>query len=318
MLHALAFVLAAAGAQTPSSPACSKAVAFTGTICTPAGPGKHPAILLLGGSEGGDMMSHSAPQFAQRGYVAASVAYFGMPGLPQTLQNVPVETIGKAIDDISKRSDVDANHIAIFGGSKGGELALLAASIYPQIHAVVADVPSPFAWEGIPQGPGPSESSWTVNGKPLPYVHYTPLMGQIYGQAFADRKPLDLRKGYDDALQANKAQMPGAMFRLENIHGPVLLIGADDDQIWNSNAQSQIALQYLRDHHHPYADAYVHYNAGHIFLFAAPGRPMTQAAMGPVTLLFGGTPQTNVDAARQAWPQIGSFLGEAWQAPGKS
>ncbi len=315
-MFATLLLILAANTAVPHMPPvpqnCSSATRFVGTICTPPTAGKHPAILLLGGSEGGNQMAYAAPQFAQHGYVAASVAYFGLPGLPQTLENVPVETVGKALTAIAQRADVDSAHIAIMGLSKGGELALLAASLYPQIHAVVADVGSPFAWEGIAQGPGPPQSSWTFAGKPLAYVAYTSKMGTIFGQAFALHQPLDLRPGYDAAMQQNASQIPAAMFHLENIHGPVMMLAADDDRIWDSVAQAQIGMKYLRDHHHPYNDVYLHYaGAGHIFLFSSPSRPMTQSPMGPVTLLLGGTPQANVAAAAAAWPQIYSFLTSA-------
>jgi dienelactone hydrolase len=267
---------------------------------------------LLGGSEGGDMMSHAAPLFAQRGYVAASVAYFGAPGLPQTLENVPVETIGKAIADVAARPDVDANRIAVLGLSKGGELALLTASLYPQIHAVVAAVPSPFAWQGIGQGPGAPVSSWTFRGQPLPYVPYGTAMGAQFGAAMATHAPIDLRKGYDASYEEHRSDVPAAMFHLENINGPVLFVAAGDDGIWNSPLQSQIGMEYLREHHHPYADRYEQYpGAGHIFLFSAPDRPMTTAPMGPFTLLLGGTPQANAQAREEAWPKIFAFLNQA-------
>lgn len=254
-------------------------------------------------------MKRVAPRFAQYGYVAVSVAYFKEPGLPQSLENVPVETIGTALNDITKRDDVDANHIAIFGGSKGGELALLAASLYPQIHAVIADVPSPFAWQGIPDGPAAAPaSSWSYHGKPLPYVAYTAAMGLQFQDAFVQHSPLDLRVAYDDAMKQNAGQITPAMFHLENIHGPVLLLAADDDQLWNSDAQSKFAIDYLRAHHHPYVDEYLHYaNAGHLFLFSSK----TQLPMGPMTMLAGGSAQGNVAAQTQAWPAIGAFLKSA-------
>ena len=260
-------------------------------------------------------MKYTAPQFARRGYVAASVAYFKEPGLPQELVNVPVETVGKALADIAKRPDVDPNRIAIMGLSKGGEFALLAASTYPQIHAVVADVPSPFAWQGIAQGAEPDASSWTVGGKPVPYVRYTAEMGQIFANAFTEGTPLDLREGYEAARRQNAAQIAGAMFHLEKIRGPVLFVGADDDRIWNSDEQSQMGLAYLQAHHHPYADRYLHFGGGHIFLFSSPSNPLTQAPLGPLTLLLGGTAATNVASAKQAWPQIFGFLDRALQAP---
>ncbi len=307
----IALVLAAATAPA-LPPNCNKAVGFTGTICTPAGAGKHPAILLLGGSEGGDGMSLVAPRFAQRGYVAASVAYFGLPGLPQTLENVPLETVGTALATVAKRDDVDSARIAIFGVSKGGELALAIASVYPQIRAAVADVPSPFAWQGIPRGPGAPVSSWTFDGKPLPYVAYSSQMGDAFSAAFTAGKPLDMRPAYDASMQENKSQIPAAMFHLENIRGPVMMLAADDDQIWDSVAQCEIGMQYLRDQRHTFPDVYLHYpGAGHLFLFSSASRPMTQAPMGPVTLMLGGTAQANTQAGQQAWPRIYSFLSAA-------
>lgn len=313
MLSTLALLVAVA--IPAPSPACSDAKAFVGTICAPGTPGKHPAIIVLGGSEGGNSMSLTAAQFAQHGYVAASVAYFRAPGLPRTLENVPVETVGKALDDVAKRPDVDASRIAITGDSKGGELALLAASMYPQIHAVVAVVPSPFAWEGIPNGPASVASSWTVNGKPLPYVRYGAVMGQVNMAAFTQHQPLDLRKGYVASMQQNAQQVPAAMFHLENIRGPVLMFGADDDQIWDSDAQSQLGLKYLQDHHHPFKDEYLHYaGAGHLFLYSSREHPLIQEPMGPTTLLLGGTLDANLRAQAQAWPKVYEFLQTALQA----
>lgn len=311
MMNALALLVAVATSHPTASP-CNASFAFTGTICTPATTGRHPAIVLLGGSEGGDVMSRAAPEFAAHGYVAASVAYFGAPGLPQTLENIPVETVGNAVQAIASRPDVDPERIAIMGASKGGELALLVASLYPQIHAVVAVVPSPFAWQGIAHALGAPTSSWTYESKPLPYVAYSAEMGQLFGAAFTTHAPLDLRKGYEASMRRNGSQVAPAMFRLENIKGPILFIAADDDQIWNSVAQSHMALTYLHEHNHPYADRLIQYpNAGHAFLYSSAKRPLLTAPMGPFTLMLGGTPSGNTKAATDAWPKILSFLSTA-------
>lgn len=304
-------------AQSTSHATCTKAADFVGTQCVPATPGRHPAIVLLGGSEGGDSMAPVAAQWAARGYVAASVAYFGAPGLPAALENIPVETVGKAIESLEKRDDVDAKRFALMGVSKGGELALAVASHYAQIHAVIADVPSSFAWQGIPIGQDfTPKSSWTIDGRPLAYVPYTAAMGAAFGNAFVKHEPLDMRPGYDDAMK-NVAAVTAATFPLEKIAGPVLFLAADDDRIWDSAAQSTIGMNQLQAHAHPYADRYVHYaRAGHLFLFATPARPMLQAPFGGgLTIAFGGTAAGNVAAGRAARAEIQAFLDAAWQAP---
>lgn len=317
MLALLLASIIGVASPLPQASDCAAATAFTGTICTPKAVERHPAILLLGGSEGGDMMRFAAARFAGAGYVAASVAYFGAPGLPSQLAGIPVETVGTALDDIAKRPDVDPARIALFGISKGGELALLAASTYPQFKAVVAAVSSPFAWEGIPRGPGAVGSSWTFAGKPVPFVAYGSKMAQLTMNAYANQTPLDLRVGYEASMQEHAAEIPAAMFHLERIAGPVMMLAADDDQLWNSDVQSQLGMTYLRDRHHAFADVYEHYaDAGHLFLFASPEQTVNHVKAGPMTLLMGGTPAGDQAAQRAAWPEVMRFLATALKSRG--
>lgn len=108
-----AFVAALQTAPLPAA-ACSPATGFVGTLCVPASSGKHPAMLSLGSSEGGNSIAPLGTTFAQQGYVAASVAYFGLPSFPQTLREIPVETLGRAFTAIENRADVDSQRIAMF------------------------------------------------------------------------------------------------------------------------------------------------------------------------------------------------------------
>ena len=300
-------------AAPTAAPSCAKAVAFVGTICTPAIGGRRPAIVLLGGSEGGDSTAPLAREFAEHGSVAASVAYFGAPGLPPALAEIPVETITRAIDDLVRRDDVDPARLSIFGISKGGELALLTASGDARISKVVAVVPSPYAWQDVPRGASdPAVSSWTRHGKQLPYVPYTEAIGRAYVEALRRRIPLALRGGYVDASKDTGA-VDRAMFPLERIAGPVLFVAAGDDQIWDSAAQSARGLACLSAHHHPYRDAIVEEpHAGHLFLLATPERPFTDAPFRDgLRLALGGTAEANVVAAGDAWPKIAAFLESA-------
>lgn len=286
---------------------CTAATAFVGTICTPGTPGTHAAVLVLGGSGGGDGLAPFATRFAQRGYVAASVAYFGAPGLPDALDEIPVETVEKALAAVAQRPDVDPSRIGLFGDSKGGELALLAASTYPQFRAVVAVVPSPFAWSGVSSG-----SSWTVAGKPVRYVQLERRARGGPFRGFGNGTPVESRRAYDASMQLHRSAIPAATFHLENVRGPILLIAGDDDGVWDSPAQCAIGIAYLHARAHPYADEYVHYpDAGHAFLFATPARPLVEGARGALTVRFGGTPGGNVAAHDAAWTKIDDFFARA-------
>ena len=295
---------------------------FIGTICAPSSPGRHPAMLMLGGSEGGNStMPQIAPLFAAHGYVAVTVAYFGLPGLPQYLVDVPVETIGRALRAVASRNDVNPTEIGIFGGSKGGELALLAASTYPAIKAVVADVPSPVAFVGLGANDSPSGCSWSYRGKALPCVPVSQAAEAAIGTEFQHGGPLVLRRLYDLSLDADPAQVRKSFFHLERIDGPVLCLAGADDRMWNSPRQCAMAMTYLKAHHHQYADRSIVYpDAGHLFLFAmnGPQSAVVSAPIGGMVMDFGGTKAGDVAAAQRAWKTIWRFLAHALAATGSA
>ena len=68
---------------------------LVGTLFTPASPGPHPAVIVLSGEGGGVWLSLAA-LLASRGYAALALGYFGMPGLPRNLVNIPLEWTGAA------------------------------------------------------------------------------------------------------------------------------------------------------------------------------------------------------------------------------
>jgi dienelactone hydrolase len=288
---------------------------FIGTVCSPNDGRRHPAMVLLSGSEGGNSMRPFAKMFAEHGYVAASVAYFGMPGLPATLVDVPVETLKPAIGALQSRSDVERDHLGVIGGSKGGEFAFLAASTYPQFKAVVALVPSPMAYMGLGENDMPQGCSWTRAGRPLPCIPPDQQAGMQIGMEAAAEQPMKLKPFYEASRLADAAQARAAMFHLERINGPMLCLSAGDDQMWNSAEQCDIASAYLRTHRHPFADRAIDYaGAGHLFYLATRGPSSainTYAIPGGGSFAFGGTAQGDADAAHSGWNAIWKFLNAA-------
>src|SRR5436190_8911503 len=115
-----------------------------------AGPGRRPAMLVLGGSEGGlTSGAAGARLLAAQGYSALGLAYFQAPGLPSTLENIPLEYFMRAIDWLAQQPSVDPRRIGVLGGSKGAEMALLLASRDRRLKAVVAAAPSSVVWAGV-------------------------------------------------------------------------------------------------------------------------------------------------------------------------
>lgn len=88
--------------------------------------------------------------------------------MPATLENITLETVEKAIDWLGQLPVVDKDRIGIVGASREGEMGMLAASIFPQIKAVVGYTPSGVVWEGI--GETPDAPAWTYRGEAVPYL----------------------------------------------------------------------------------------------------------------------------------------------------
>jgi dienelactone hydrolase len=260
-------------------------------------------------------MSRTAEAFLSHGYVAASVVYFGAERTPPTLVEVPVEIGGQAVQAIARRNDVDPSRVAIMGSSKGGEYALLVASTYPEVKAVIAFVPAPFAWFGLGDHSMPTGCSWSRGGKALPCVTQDAAAGRTIWQKITTHEPVAFRASYDGS-RADANAVKSAFFQLEAIQGPVLCLAGDDDQMWNSRAQCEMAVDYLREHRHPFPDIMVSYpNAGHLFMVAeeGPSAAMNRASAGSFVIEFGGTPEADTQAAQAAWRQIYAFLDKAFR-----
>ena len=118
---------------------------IVGTLFLPAASGARPAIITLGGSEGGvETGARYAAALANEGFVALAIAYFAAPGLQPDLANIPLEYFEKAIRYLKSVPEVLPDQIAVMGGSRGGELSLLLGATFPDIKAVVAQLPSPY------------------------------------------------------------------------------------------------------------------------------------------------------------------------------
>ena len=195
-------------------------------------------IIMLGGSEGGRTWSRIKQPIGllvQRGYTLLSLAYFKEQGLPGTLEEIPLEYFEKAFAWLSNQNGIVKDKYAILGGSKGAEAALLLGSRYPQIKVIVTFSPSSVVWQGIPKkrfdlGKA-SKSSWSYQGKGLPFLAYsTPISKMAL-------LTLQLRKIHEDALR-DETQVEEASIPVENIKGSVLLISGTRDSLWPATYMS--------------------------------------------------------------------------------
>jgi len=101
------------------------------------------------------------------------VAYFKEKGLPESLQLIPLEYFDKAIDWMGHNNHVRPGGIIVVGASRGAELALLLASIKTgnkRSYSAVAQLRS-LEWHAKGTAGSPV-FSWTLGGKPVPFMPY--------------------------------------------------------------------------------------------------------------------------------------------------
>ena len=112
-----------------------------GTLFTPHDATTAPGVVVLGGSDGGDLYTFVAALLAAHGMVALSLAYFAQDDLPPNLIELPVEYFAEAVAWLATRPEVGGSQVGMLGFSRGAEASLLTASLCPDVRAVVALVP---------------------------------------------------------------------------------------------------------------------------------------------------------------------------------
>lgn len=240
---------------------------LVGAFYEPAGGGRHPTIIVLGGSGGGvPPPAGHAGGLASRGFSVLALAYFGAPGLPRALSEIPLEYFGTALRWLGRQPSVDPARMGVLGGSRGGELALLLGTVYPEIRLVVAYMPSNAVWRGCCDST--TQVAWTLEGRPV-----------------AAMPPPAFR----DPRAAQRAEIP-----VERIHGAVLLVSGRDDGVWPSAEMAEKVMARLK--HNGFTNPYVslsYDHAGHGITRPYASTMELNSRRHPLTgriVQMGGTP----------------------------
>lgn len=288
-----------------------------GTISRPKKDGtKRPAVLAFGGSEGGTSSGELyAYYLSQLGYVSFGVGYFGVGNLPMYLERVPLEVLKDDLEFLASQDDVDPEKIAVLGGSRGGELALLLGAHYPDlVHAVIADVPSGYVWAATSGNP---LTAWTLEGMDLPFMPSSGALAEPIkkdGKTYYALTPAFLA----DIAAAAPGELAAARIPVEQTKGPVFMVGGADDQLWPSCVLADVAWDGLvaNGHDKLYKDEKHCYPDGGHFISFPPGSSTLESDgyfnPGFGWILVGGTPEGNAAAQRQGNTAMRGFLEQAF------
>jgi dienelactone hydrolase len=287
---------------------------LAGDLFFPIAGGPHPGVMVVSGSDGGQL-DHAASLLAAHGYAVLSLGYCGVEDRPAGLHHIDLEYFEQALEWMAVQPEVSGDRIIVVGLSRGGELALQLASMFPRIAGVVAGSPCGIRQAGIGKRNSDfTKPAWMYGGTALPYVPARFNLRRFFQfySVFVFRRPLRLRPVFEALLRKHDL-VAAATIQVERIKGPVLLISGTADELWPSERFAEIVMARLRENEHPYPDKHVRYaGAGHFvcFPYALPSMaPMTRMSPVPVfTMDFGGTAEANAASARDSWPEILRFL----------
>lgn len=224
---------------------------------------KHPAVIVLSGSDGRIEKAQAIAEcLSEQGFASLAICYFGMSEVSQSLEKIPLEIVEEAIKYLKADKNVDENKIGIYGRSKGGEMALVAASLFKDITCVSVTSPSCITYAGLTTKSLNSKySSWSFKGKEIPFKEFK----------FKDtlKMAIDMfkckRKALCHLYEKTLDDYEKSMIHLENINGPVLFITSDEDEVWPSKKYGEIASSYLQTHNFKYDFLQKNYQyAGHM------------------------------------------------------
>lgn len=208
-----------------------------GTFSVPDGAGPHPGVVALSGS-GGGVPSWWGDLLAPQGIAVLAAAYFGVDPLPAALCEIPVETVKAAGEWLRRRPEVPRGRVGLVGGSKGAELALLAATVFPDLFGPVAAIaPSCVAWFGVDLtgevADASTRSSWSLGGRPMPFVPPVPGVG-------FERTGNGLRSvGIYAAALGQADAVATAAIPVEKATGPLLLLSGGQDAACPSTSMAR-------------------------------------------------------------------------------
>lgn len=262
-----------------------------------------PGVLALGGSDGG-VATYWARLLAPETFACLAVAYFNTPETQPSLTEVRLERFEKALRWLRdhRRVAMSDGRVAVLGVSKGGELALLLAATFPElVGPVVAYTPSSVVWQGIDlraQVP-PLSSSWSLAGRPLPFVPVPPGVAPEHSERGLSLLPIHDR-GLDGDVD------PAAVIPLERAVGPVLLLSGGDDRMWPAERMCRMLVERMRAHGREQDVTHLSFlAAGHVLFRWEPDPGATPP---PMPFDLGGSESSAEQAHAIAWPKVVATL----------
>ena len=206
----------------------------------PAQPGGKKGIIVLMDDEGNGFLDNACAKWltTNRHCGALCIAVRQKDDDDTGLHRWPLEYIEAGVHWLKKKGIFK---IGIWGLSMQTCTALAAAALIPDLSLVIAFAPCDFIPWGIYQGKGKREwpsgtSAFSWREKGLPFQPAC-LSNEAYWKMYLDGKKrfgeMHTRLIFDHSENAHPI-LEDCFIPIEHIQGRIVLIGAEDDSMWNT------------------------------------------------------------------------------------
>ncbi len=231
------------------------------------------AMIAMIGDDSSDYLARTAVKWLLKKNV--NVLTVSIVRKNYSFHNFPLERIENAISFLKEMGN---QKIGIVGASTTGTLALTASSLFSDISMTIALTPSDFIWQGFTQGkkddakewPVPNESLFTYKGEILPYMPFYyqhPKYFQVMKEeSKKNHDMINSVKIFEDSEKAHPIQEEEKI-KVENIQGRLILVGAEDDALWNTAKYIRRMKERLENTKHESDPLYLVYEHGTHFVF---------------------------------------------------
>ncbi|MDP4178032.1 MAG: acyl-CoA thioester hydrolase/BAAT C-terminal domain-containing protein [Bacillota bacterium] len=198
--------------------------------------------VIIGGSVPGipANINDDLSNYLKQNFNVLFLAYYGIGGLPKSLEMVPIEYFINVINFIKEKQNISDDKVIIIGQSKGGEAALVLTN-YIRSAITIATVPSSYVFQGLPEDlfsiyKMQPKASWSFNNKELPYIKFS-----FDETSMNCAKNKNFCKCYETSIEKNFNS--DALINLDSYKGKVLLISSENDQYWPSKNMCDTLLE---------------------------------------------------------------------------
>ena len=197
-------------------------------------------LIVIQGLKGLELPEKYAKLFSGKGYSTLAMSYYGGEGQKKDIRAIPLEQFEYACNEMKKHG---YSRIGIYGNSKGAGMALLAASVVPDISLVIAA----SSFGHIMQGTGkasedPCRAMVSFKGQDFPYVEKGKLFSDFLKRCLKEHK-VQLLYFFDewDKKGTEENEIP-----VEKINGDILFLTSTHDESVPAKRDAELLVERLK------------------------------------------------------------------------